>query len=73
MVDVHDYLKKIDFPVITGISEGQPLAILEAMTAEAAVTTKVGSCEELMRVKETDLAMQDSAFQQCTSRRWQKQ
>ncbi len=52
-VDVHDYLKKIDFTVLTSISEGQPLAILEAMAAgRPAVTTKVGSCDELIEGKE---------------------
>ncbi len=48
-VDVREYLAKIDFTLLTSISEGQPLAVLEAMAAgRPAVTTDVGSCRELL-------------------------
>lgn len=48
-VDVRSYLEKIDFTLLTSISEGQPLAVLEAMAAgRPAVTTDVGSCRELI-------------------------
>jgi len=48
-VDVKAYLEKIDFTILTSISEGQPLAVLEAMAAgRPAVTTDVGSCRELI-------------------------
>ncbi len=48
-VDVRSYLTKIDFTLLTSISEGQPLAVLEAMAAgRPAVTTDVGSCRELI-------------------------
>lgn len=48
-VDVPEYLSKIDFTLLTSLSEGQPLAVLEAMAAgRPAVTTDVGSCRELI-------------------------
>lgn len=48
-VDVKAYLEKIDFTILTSISEGQPLAVLESMAAgKAVVTTDVGSCRELL-------------------------
>ena len=48
-VDVADYMKKIDFVILTSISEGQPLSVLEAFAAgRACVTTDVGCCRELI-------------------------
>ena len=48
-MNVRSYLEKIDFTLLTSISEGQPLAVLEAMAAgRPAVTTDVGSCQELI-------------------------
>ncbi len=48
-VDVRAYMEKIDFTLLTSISEGQPLAILEAMAAgRPAVATDVGCCRELI-------------------------
>lgn len=48
-VDVKAYLEKIDFTLLTSISEGQPLAVLEAMAAgRAVVATDVGNCRELL-------------------------
>ncbi|NCC31235.1 MAG: glycosyltransferase, partial [Chloroflexia bacterium] len=48
-VNVQEYLQRIDFTLLTSISEGQPLAVLEAMAAgRPAVTTNVGNCRELL-------------------------
>ena len=48
-VPVLDYVGKMDVLVLTSISEGQPLAVLEGMAASKPfVTTNVGSCKELM-------------------------
>ena len=47
--DVAEYFKKLDFTILTSISEGQPLAILESMAAgRPVVSTDVGSCRELL-------------------------
>ncbi len=47
-VDVVEYIKGIDFTVLTSISEGQPLSVLESFAAgRPAVTTDVGCCREL--------------------------
>jgi polysaccharide biosynthesis protein PelF len=43
------YLEKIDFTVLTSISEGQPFAVLESMAARRPViATDVGCCRELI-------------------------
>ena len=48
-VDVKEYLKKIDVLVLTSISEGQPLVILEGMASGIPiVSTDVGGCKELL-------------------------
>lgn len=48
-VNVKDYLSKIDIMVLSSISEGQPLAILEGMACRKPfVTTDVGGCSELI-------------------------
>jgi polysaccharide biosynthesis protein PelF len=48
-VDIMDYLPSIDLLVLSSISEGQPLAILEGMAAGVPfVATDVGSCKELL-------------------------
>lgn len=48
-VDVRAYLEAIDFTLLTSISEGQPLAVLESMAAgRPCVATDVGSCRELL-------------------------
>ena len=48
-VNVKEYYPKLDIFVLTSISEGQPLTILEAMCAGVpTVSTNVGSCEELL-------------------------
>lgn len=49
VVDIQKYLRKIDFTLLTSISEGQPYAILESMAAgRPLVATDVGSCRELI-------------------------
>lgn len=48
-VNVAEYIKKLDFIILTSISEGQPLSVLEAFAAgRACVTTDVGCCRELI-------------------------
>lgn len=48
-VDVSQYIRGIDFIILTSISEGQPLSVLEAFAAgRACVTTDVGCCRELI-------------------------
>ena len=48
-VDIVDYFKKLDFTILTSISEGQPLSVLESFAARRpAVTTDVGCCNELL-------------------------
>ena len=49
MVDVMAYMPKFDFTVLSSISEGQPLAVLESFAAgRPAVVTNVGCCRELI-------------------------
>ena len=49
LVDVRDYLGKMDMVILTSISEGQPLSILEAMAAaRPCIATDVGGCRELL-------------------------
>lgn len=48
-VDVAGYLPRIDFTMLTSISEGMPLAVLESLAAgRPCVTTDVGCCRELL-------------------------
>lgn len=47
--DVKEYLPDFDFMLLTSISEGQPLAVLEGMAAYLPqICTNVGSCSELL-------------------------
>lgn len=49
VVNVIEYMVKIDFTILTSISEGQPLSVLESFAAQrACVTTDVGCCKELL-------------------------
>ena len=49
MVDVREYLQKFDFTLLTSISEGQPLSILESLAAgRPCIATDVGCCRELL-------------------------
>ena len=48
-VNVLEYMEKFDFTVLTSISEGQPLAVLESFAASRpCVVTDVGCCRELI-------------------------
>lgn len=48
-VNVAEYLPKMDLLMLTSISEGQPLAVLEGFAARRPfVTTDVGCCRELI-------------------------
>jgi len=54
-VDVSKYLANFDIMLLTSISEGQPLAVLEGMAAKLPqVCTNVGSCQELLYGKSDD-------------------
>lgn len=48
-VNITDYIGRMDILVLSSISEGQPLAILEGMASgKPFVATDVGSCRELL-------------------------
>lgn len=48
-VNVVEYMEKLDFTILTSISEGQPLSVLESLAARRpCVTTEVGCCRELL-------------------------
>ncbi|MPM23981.1 Glycosyltransferase Gtf1 [bioreactor metagenome] len=54
-VNVKEYIGRMDVMVLTSISEGQPLALMEAMAAGVpCVSTNVGSCKELFNGKQGD-------------------
>jgi len=49
LVNIKEYINQMDILLLTSISEGQPLAILEGMAnSKPFVTTNVGSCRELI-------------------------
>jgi len=48
-INVKEYIGQMDILLLTSISEGQPLAVLEGLAAgKPMVTTDVGSCKELI-------------------------
>lgn len=48
-IKVTDHMKDFDFTVLSSISEGQPLSVLESFAAgRPCVTTDVGCCKELL-------------------------
>lgn len=48
-INVRDYLGKMDMTILTSISEGQPLSVLESMAASVpCIATDVGGCKELL-------------------------
>lgn len=54
-VDVTKYMEKLDFTVLTSLSEGQPLSVLESLAARRpCVTTDVGCCRELLEGRRGD-------------------
>lgn len=47
--NVSEYMKQLDFTILTSISEGQPLSIIESMaSARSVVCTDVGCCRALV-------------------------
>lgn len=54
-VDMAAYMARFDFTVLSSISEGQPLSVLESFAAgRPMVTTNVGCCQELVEGGEGD-------------------
>ncbi|WP_166242810.1 GT4 family glycosyltransferase PelF [Paenibacillus turpanensis] len=48
-VKIKEYLARMDMILLSSVSEGMPLAVLEAMAcAKPCITTDVGSCRELL-------------------------
>lgn len=48
-INVLEYMEKFDFTLLTSISEGQPLAVLESFAAgRPCVVTDVGCCKQLI-------------------------
>lgn len=57
-VNIKEYVGKMDVLMLTSISEGQPLAILEGMAAgKPFVATNVGSCKELLEGIEDEIGV----------------
>ncbi len=69
-VDIISYMEKLDFTILTSISEGQPLSVLESFAARRpCVTTDVGCCRELLNGNEEDrYGKQDIVFHRCIER-----
>ncbi|MDO5154844.1 MAG: GT4 family glycosyltransferase PelF [Eubacteriales bacterium] len=54
-INVKEYLGRMDFTILTSISEGQPLTILESFAAgKPVIATDVGNCRELIYGEEGD-------------------
>ena len=54
-INVKDYLGRMDFTLLTSISEGQPLSILESYAAhKPVIATDVGNCRELIYGEKDD-------------------
>ena len=54
-INVCDYLGRMDFTLLTSISEGQPLTILEGFAAhKPAIATDVGNCAGLLYGEDDD-------------------
>ncbi|KRE93098.1 glycosyl transferase [Paenibacillus sp. Soil766] len=55
-VRIKEYLGRMDMLVLSSVSEGMPLAILEGMASgKPFVATDVGSCRELLHGREDDI------------------
>lgn len=55
-IDVREYLGRMDFTILTSISEGQPLTILEGYAArKPVIATDVGNCRGLIYGEGDDL------------------
>jgi glycosyltransferase involved in cell wall biosynthesis len=54
-INTTDYIGRMDFTILTSISEGQPLTILEGYAAhKPAVATDVGNCRGLIYGEDDD-------------------
>ena len=54
-INVKDYLGRMDMTILTSISEGQPLTILESFAAgKPVIATDVGNCSALLHGEEGD-------------------
>lgn len=54
-VDIQKYMEDLDFTILTSLSEGQPLSVLESMAAgRPCVTTDVGCCIDLLEGRDDD-------------------
>lgn len=54
-VAITEYFRMLDYTILTSISEGQPLSVLESFAARRpCVTTDVGCCNELLNGKPGD-------------------
>lgn len=54
-VNITDYLGRMDMTILTSISEGQPLVVLESFAAhKPVIATDVGNCRELIYGGESD-------------------
>lgn len=48
-VNVQQYMRRLDFTVLTSISEGQPLSVMESLAAGLpCIATDVGCCREML-------------------------
>lgn len=55
-IDVRDYLGRMDMTILTSISEGQPLTILESFAAhKPVISTNVGNCQGLVLGEADDI------------------
>lgn len=54
-IDIKDYMGKMDMTILTSISEGQPLTILESYAAhKPVISTDVGNCRGLIYGEDDD-------------------
>ena len=62
-VDIVKYMEKLDFTILTSISEGQPLSVLESFAARRpCVTTDVGCCQGTSGRKAKGMCMERQAI-----------
>ena len=55
IIDVKEYIGRMDFLILTSISEGQPLTVLEGYAAKLpAIATDVGNCRGLLYGEDDD-------------------
>jgi glycosyltransferase involved in cell wall biosynthesis len=54
-INVKDHIGKMDVIILTSISEGQPLSLLEGMAAgKACISTRVGDCFDMLYADDQD-------------------